>query len=72
MLNKSLAVLGFVVLANSFGFAAQSTTSPVPAGPRVQSVPAKAPHHKQRLKKHQQRAKKPVTPPTSPATPPKQ
>jgi hypothetical protein len=72
MLNKSLAVLGIILLTNSVGVAAQSTTAPVPAGPRVHSEPVKAPHHKQRLKKHQQRPKKPVTPPTHPTTPPKQ
>jgi hypothetical protein len=72
MLNRSLAVLTFLVAANSLAFAAQSTTAPVPAAPRVHSEPAKAPHHKQRLKKHKEAAKKPATPPPTPAAPPKE
>ena len=72
MLKKSVSILGMVLLFSSFALAGQSTTSPVPAAPKVQSKPVKAPRQKQRLKKHQKQAKKPVTPPTSPATPPPQ
>ena len=72
MLKKSVNILGMVLLFSSFALAGQSTTSPVPAGPQVQSKPVKAPPQKQRLKKHKERAKKPVTPPTSPVPPPPQ
>ena len=72
MLKRSVSVFGMVLLFSSFAFAGQSTTSPVPAGPHVQSKPVKAPRQKQRLKKHQEAKKKPVAPPTSPATPPPQ
>jgi len=71
MLKRSVSVFGIVLLLSSSAFAGQGTTSPVPAGPHVQSKPVKAPKQKQRLKKHQ-KAKKPVTPPPSPATPPPQ
>jgi hypothetical protein len=71
MLKRSLSVFGIVLLLSSSAFAGQSTTSPVPAGPHVQSKPVKAPRQKQRLKKHK-KAKKPVTPPPSPAPPPPQ
>jgi len=71
MLKRLISAFGVALLFSSFALAGQSTTSPVPAGPQVQSKPVKAPPQKQRLKKHKERAKKPVTPPTSPApTPP--
>jgi len=72
MLKRSASIFGIVLLFSSLAFGGQSTTSPVPAAPKVQSKPVKAPRQKQRLKKHQKQAKKPVTPPTSPATPPPQ
>jgi hypothetical protein len=72
MLKRSVSAFAIVLLFSSFALAGQSTTTPVPAGPQVQSKPVKAPRQKQRLKKHKERAKKPVTPPTSPATPPPQ
>ena len=72
MLKRSASIFGIVLLFSSFAFGGQSTTSPVPAAPKVQSKPVKAPRQKQRLKKHKERAKKPVTPPTSPIPPPPQ
>jgi hypothetical protein len=65
-LKKSLSLFGVVLLFSSMTVAAQSTTTPVPAAPKVQSKPAKAPPQKQRLKESQKRGKKPATPPPSP------